>query len=185
MIYSLFSWPKDIVPEDPGYVLMTNDKWYDSHEGYPNAKLWRNRYASAPSRDEIEAAQNRQTSSSRHDQASKKNSPRAVGAVAEGSQFDRGPLIARDLKINATRPLTDGGIRHQIEVVLCKDKECSAWLQGRDIDDAAVLPAILPSSAPSANHDAVPTPTPTKSMRTETKAQKRTNVFPDLPNVTS
>ena len=80
---------------------------------------------------------------------------------------------------NATRPLTDQELRHQVEVVPCKDKHCSGELQSGDTD--LLIPAVAPPSIPSVNRNAMPTFTPTLSMRTEVRLQKRTNFYSDLP----
>jgi len=75
--------------------------------------------------------------------------------------------------------LTDQEIRDQIEVVPCKDKYCSGELQSEDTD--LLIPALAPPSVPSVNRNAMPTFTPTQSMRTEVRPQRRTNVDSDLP----
>ena len=51
-------------------------------------------------------------------------------------------------------------------------------------DTDLIIPAVAPPSLPAVNHNAVPTFTPTKSMRTEIKSQRRTNAYPDLPAMT-
>ena len=105
---------------------------------------------------------------------------------SEKLELHEGRLIARDIATNATRPLTVDEIRHQIEIVSCKDKHCTAELHGRDIDaNTLLIPAISPPSLPSTNENTVPTFSPTPSMRTEIKPMKRTNVSPDAPTTTS
>jgi hypothetical protein len=105
---------------------------------------------------------------------------------AEKFELYEGSLYVRDVETNATRPLAEDEIRHQVEIISCKDKHCSAELQGHDIGDHALLiPAVPPPSLPSSNENAVPTFTPTPSMRTEIRPLKRTNVSPDVPVVTN
>jgi len=188
------SWPKDIAPEDPGYVLLTTDPWYqEDHKDYPNAKGWSSRYASDPSDDEITAAKQRQTGNKRGPPGSPEEQPPAKqpetnppkerrGAGLEKLELYEGHLIARDLETNATRPLTDQELRHQVEVLPCKDKHCSGELRGGDTD--LLIPGVAPPSVPSVNHNAMPTLTATQRMRTEIRPQRRTNVYPDLPIVT-
>ena len=104
---------------------------------------------------------------------------------AEKLELYKGRLIARDIETNMTRPLTDDELRDQIEIISCKDKHCSAELQGREIDTNTILvPAVPPPSLPSPNENAMPTFTPTPSMRTVIKPLKRTNASPDVPVVT-
>jgi len=90
----------------------------------------------------------------------------------------------RDFVNNVTPPLTDDEIRNHIEIVSCNDKQCSNELRGRDTN-ALIIPAVLPPSLPSVNHNALPTYSPIQSMRTEVKPRKRTNVFLDMPFATS
>jgi hypothetical protein len=104
------------------------------------------------------------------------------GADLEKLELYEGRLVARNLDTNATRPLTDEELRHQVEVVQCKDKQCSSEVQISDTD--LIIPAVAPPSLPAVNHDAVPTFIPTKSMRTEVRSKKRTDVHPDLPAAT-
>ncbi|KAM0723276.1 hypothetical protein Q7P37_001477 [Cladosporium fusiforme] len=173
-------WPEDIIPEDPGFALMTSDKWYDDHLGYPKAKASRTRYNSAPSAKEVVDAQDRRKRNSR----GKTRPPRAVGA--EKLELHEGRLVARDIETNATRPLTDEEIQHHVEVVPCQNERCSAELHGRELDPGDLfITAIQPPSTPSVNHNAAPTLTPVQTMRTEIKPQKRTNVSLDLPAVTN
>ena len=104
------------------------------------------------------------------------------GADLEKLELYEGRPVARNLDTNATRPLTDEELRHQVEVVQCKNKQCSGELKIGDTD--LIIPAVAPPSLPAVNHNAVPTFTPTKSMRTEIKSQRRTNASPDLPAMT-
>lgn len=185
------SWPKAIVPEDPGYVLLINDPWYDDHSGYPNAKNWRKLYAADPPPNVLRDALSRQNpSASSSTSSSTKRKTKTKGtrdnerrdAGLEKLELYEGRLVARNLETNATRPLTDQELKDQIEVVPCKDKQCSEELKRSDTD--LLIPALAPPSLPAANLDAVPTFTPTKSMRTEVRSQRRTNVRPDLPAAT-
>ena len=104
------------------------------------------------------------------------------GADLEKLELYEGRLVARNLDTNATRSLTDEELRYHVEVVQCKDKQCSSEVQISDTD--LIIPAVAPPSLPAVNHNAVPTFTPTKSMRTEIKSQRRTNASPDLPAMT-
>lgn len=163
------------------------------HKDYPNAIDWRDRYNSDPTQDEVTAAEERQKGN-KHSapgspdeqppaQAPKTNSPPARrGLGLEKLELYEGRLIARNLETNATRPLTFEELRHEVEVVPCKDRHCSGEPHGSDKD--LVIPAIAPPSAPSVNRNAMPTFDPTQSMRTEVRPQRRTNVYPDLPAVT-
>ena len=104
----------------------------------------------------------------------------------EKLELHEGRLIARDITTNVTRPLTDEEIRRRVEIVSCKDKQCSAELQGREMDASdLLLPAIAPPSLPSVNDNAVPTFLPTQSIRTVARPLKRTNVLPDAPVMTN
>jgi hypothetical protein len=154
---------------------------------------WRNRYTSDPTQDEINAAEERQKGNKHSPpdspdeqpptQAPKTNPPPTRrGLGLEKLEFYEGRLIARDLETNATRPLTFEELRHEVEVVPCKDKDCSDEPHGGDTN--LVIPAVAPPSAPSVNRNAMPTFSPPLSMRTEIRPQRRTNVHPNLPVVT-
>lgn len=191
------SWPKDTAAKDPGYALLTDDPWYDDlHPDYPDAKDWRKLYASGPPDDVFKAAlskygsrtprktfskTSRKTSSKTSSKKGTRSNDRR-GSGLEKLELYEGRLVARNLETNNTRPLTDEEMDHQIEVVQCKDKQCSGELKISDTDLFIPMPA--PPALPAINHDAVPTFTPTKSMRTEVRSQRRTNASPDLPAMT-
>lgn len=181
---------------------MTNDKWYDNHLGYKNAKGWRERYAKPPKEDEVQAAKQRQADANagKHGpvgspseqppppKGPKKNPPSQRRAAERLELAEGGRLIARDMETNATRLLTKNELEHEIEVINCKDRRCSDEIRGQALDDDTelLIPAAVPPSVPTANKDAMPTfVPPAGSMRTEVRPQKRTDVRPDMPAATT
>lgn len=173
---------------------MADDKLYDEN---PKAQANRKRYASDPSRKEINAANRdhreifKRGIHNSSEEYSLEDAPLAptqnppILRLAERLELVKGRLVARNIGTNITRPLSEDEIRNQIEIVSCKDKYCSSELRGRDIGvDGIVIPAVPPSSLPSVNTNAAPTFTPTPSMRTEIKPLKRTSVSPDVPVMT-
>jgi hypothetical protein len=174
-------------------LILTNDRWLDDHEGFPNAGNWHDRDASEPRQDEIEVAKERQHGNKRGPPSSPdeqpsmqtpKTNPHCVRREvdAEKLELHKGRLITHDLEIDATRPLTNKELWYQVELVAYKDKHCSGELQGSDTN--LLIPAVTPPSTPSVNHNAMPTFTPTQSTRTKIKPQRRTDVYPDMPVVT-
>jgi hypothetical protein len=104
------------------------------------------------------------------------------GVDLEKLELHEGRVVARNLETNATRPLTDQELQHQVAIVPCKDKQCSDELKRSDT--GLLIPAVAPPSLPAVNHDTVPTFTLTLSMRTEVRSQRRSNVHTDMPAVT-
>jgi hypothetical protein len=173
---------------------LTDDKWYDDHERFTDATDDRLRYHEDPTPQEIQAANKLQAKLNRIGSRSSLEEPPPGNASlpdpspprgAEKLELHKGRLIARDIETNAFCALTDDEIRHQVEIVSCKDKHCSAELQGRDINEKDLLvPAVPPPSLLSVNRNAVPTFTSKQSMRTETRPRERTKVKPVMPVVT-
>ena len=117
-------WPQGIVPNDPGYVLVANDKWYDN----PLNPDYRKSYSEPPPNDL--AAQAKISTGGKRPGSPNNNSPnplkqtntgpggqkRALGIIEDG-------FVIRD--VNLTRRLTDEVIKQNVEVLDCADRICS------------------------------------------------------------
>ncbi|KAF2172134.1 hypothetical protein M409DRAFT_49876 [Zasmidium cellare ATCC 36951] len=146
-------WPEDIAPEDPGFVLLTNDPYYNSH---PEAKATVASYAEPPSRkrfDEANAVRVKQfgPESKIADDGVPAADPPPPKAQkpnpASGSKFRRkrlelvgDHLHLRDFELNVTRPLTDEEIKENVEVTRCKDRKCE---REEEQEDSLILLALV------------------------------------------
>lgn len=67
-------WPKHIVPNDPGFVLLTDDKWYGTHQ-FPqdyDADKTKALYSKSPPRDFVQQAELRQKNSGEQESGDKR-----------------------------------------------------------------------------------------------------------------
>ncbi|KAF2814094.1 uncharacterized protein BDZ99DRAFT_567780 [Mytilinidion resinicola] len=167
-------WPEDIVPNDPGFVVFTDDPWYKT-AGSPKlvAELKKQKvlYKKAPSADMVKKAKERQKGNPSDD----KPVERSIELIDDGGLAVRGT--------NTSRRLTPDEIRQNLQIIRCADSTCSEERKGlRDEGEEALvisgttigLPAL-----PSVNVDSIPTIMPRAYL--EPKDNTRTSVSPELP----
>ncbi|KAK4508202.1 hypothetical protein PRZ48_001940 [Zasmidium cellare] len=187
-------WPEDIAPDDPGFVLLTNDPYYNHH---PEAKATIASYAEPPSRkrfDEANAARVKRFGAAAEipDKGVPAADPPPPKArrpnPGSGSKFLRkrleivgDRLHLRDLERNVTRPLTDKEMQENVEITRCKDRKC---LQEEDEDDndSLIVPGVGRPSVPSEN-TAVPTLV-TRIVPRQMEV-RRSTLSADLPLITA
>lgn len=183
-------WPKDIVPDDPGFVLLNNDNWYKEYNKKDAAAKYVNDYRAAPPKALLDAAIQRRGHDPRDDAPAPDDSqPDEDDDSSQKRRSERLDLIEerlvlRDESMNVTRPLSDEEILHQVQIIECADRECSrerADLEGYDDDSLFVRGAALPAT-PSAN-SAIPTLISSTSV-TDMSTNKRTPLSADLPLIT-
>lgn len=202
-------WPKGIVPNDPGYVLLPDDKFYDKPPIPDDRKLYRNSaphamVAAAPKPSGWKPPQpNKKASKIRPKRPgpSGKNDPtqrgktRAQTATGLNQQTQAGSgvskraldtiqdgLVFRD--VNSTRRLTEEEMDQGIEIIDCADRLCSKERRTLDDDDEfVIIPGEPPSKTPSANIDSAPTSVPVATTL-EIRVAKRGPASPDLPKAT-
>lgn len=187
-------WPRDIVPNDPGFVLLSNDPYYNLDK----AVDW---YIGPPDREKFEAAQ----------KARKKRLPEAPDVSDKGvppAKADAGKPPApkqqkpnppaggkrrrlaliddrihlRDDDFNVTRPLTEDELRNNVEIIQCTDRRCAHDQANDDGKDGSLyVPGTGPPSTPSAVN-AVPT---LVTSVVQPEHFKRSSVSADVPLVTA
>lgn len=173
-------WPQGIVPNDPGYVLVTNDKWYDN----PPNPDYRKSYSEPPPNDLVTQAKiptggKRPGSPSNNNPNPPKQAntgpggqKRALGIIEDG-------FVIHD--VNLTRRLTDEEIKQNVEVLDCADRTCSNERRALgDDDDFIVIPGVGPQMTPPTEVDSVPTIVP-RATTLETKVETRKAISPELP----
>lgn len=154
-------WPKDIVPKDPGFVLLTDDPWYTEH--HKDLLKDVGIYAEPPSAQMIDAAKARRGKRPASDDGS--NPPKAQKPTdppkggqrlrrRERLEMIQNRIVLRDDEFNITRPLTNEEISRHVEITDCEDRFCSKERKQDGGDDSVYVPGRAPR--PSAN-TAVPT----------------------------
>ncbi|KAF2799393.1 hypothetical protein K505DRAFT_231180 [Melanomma pulvis-pyrius CBS 109.77] len=142
-------WPEGIVPEDPGYVLLTSDEWYKTAANSAALEAQKALYTAAPPANLLAAAKAR-----RPDVQVKRDSLSFdLFALEDGGLALRGA--------NSSRRITEEEAELNVEVVDCADRVCSGELV--DLKDEAVVliegaPEVPPSRLPAINLDTAPTP---------------------------
>lgn len=151
-------WPQDIAPDDPGFVLLTDDPYYDHN---PKAKATVASYAEPPSRkrfDEANAARVKRLGSqyevSDEDvpaadppppKAKKPNPPSGSNARRKRLELVGDRIHLRDIESNVTRPLTEEELKENVEITRCADRKCLQEEQ----DDSLIIPGVGRPSLPS------------------------------------
>ncbi|KAF2120533.1 hypothetical protein BDV96DRAFT_594984 [Lophiotrema nucula] len=149
-------WPLDIVPEDPGYVLLTDDTWYSTAESKDFINDLKASYVCSPAQDRLQKALNLRPEATR-------NYKRDVRAdllpLADGGLAIRGA--------NSSRRITERERRDNIEILPCLDRFCKQELEvlGEEAANVVVVPGEPTPSLPATNVDAKPTELP-KTMVT-------------------
>jgi len=176
-------WPEDIIPEDPGYVLLTSDSWYSTASRKPD-KSSLSLYATAPPMSMVESANGKRGQKRPHspddngpNKQPAKNPPskRAFKIIDDG-------FAIRDA--NFSRRLTDDEMRRDIEIIHCADRTCSNERRAFGNEDGLVfIPGEGPPMIPSPNPDSVPTVLP-RTPTGATGVDKRSSASLILPAMT-
>ncbi|USW50702.1 hypothetical protein Slin15195_G040210 [Septoria linicola] len=177
-------WPRYIAGDDPGFVLLADDPWYDGH---PDLKKRVDRWAKPPTDTEkADAAKAKAADESSDDsdgpppaKAPKLNPPAADSRKFKRLDLVDGRLVLRDEISNATRPLTADEIRHNVEVSDCADRHCSR--ERRNGEDSLFLPGSGPPPTPSVN---VAVPTMITSVLLQARAEPA-SLTPAVAQVTA
>ena len=174
-------WPKSIVPDDPGFCLLTDDEWYKS-TAKPEAKKYTDSYGDKKAgipKELLAKAGNKQPPSPNtgdpgdDDQAFK----RSLQVLGDG-------LAIRD--VNLTRRITDEEAARNIQIINCRDHDCSRErraLANRGDDSYVVFPGDPPPKEPPQNIDTIPTAVARHAR--EFPAAKRHEISPELPAPTA
>lgn len=168
-------WPSYIAPEDPGYVLLTDDNWYKTAANAKDlAKQPKSLYAQPPSRSLLDEGNSAWAAAN----PGKGNVPiplpehhdRYPDEEEDETFIDRRRRTVQLLddgyglqEFNTSRRLTPEEIHRHIEVLPCADRSCSAEHQvyagAHNILIIEGAPIPIPS-LPATNLDTVPTTIP-------------------------
>ena len=179
-------WPQDIAPNDPGYVLLTDDHWYQTAALAQGVLGQRELYAEAPPKDMVEAAERRKAGKRPHspddpgpNKQPEKNPPskRALELVEDGFAIS---------DANVTRRLTAEEIKRDIEIIRCSDRTCSDERNtlGDTEDGVLIVSGEAPPMIPPSNVDSVPTSLP-KATTLISRVNKRSPASHELPAATA
>ncbi len=178
-------WPQDIVPNDPGYVLLTNDNWYTTR--MPSEDL-RKSYSKRPPADvkaKADKLQGQKRPASPNDSGSNKQ-PKAKPPSAPSKralEYIEDGFAIRD--VNLTRRLTEEEMKRDVEIIQCTDRTCSKERRALgDEDGVLVIPGEAPPMTPPTNVDTVPTILP-RARTLEAKVDKRKMASPEFPAATA
>lgn len=134
-------WPQAIAPNDPGFVLLTNDKWYNTGKYLPDRTK---EYAEPPTdqhtSDAIENLKKWHKMGYKRD-----TSGLLLENIGDG-------LVIREA--NLSRKLTKEEVQNNLEVIDCKDRTCSeerAQLDAEHDTGYLVLPPTSLPDTPAAN----------------------------------
>ena len=150
-------WPKDIEPENPGYVLLNEDKWYytnlNDEDTRESIRSQLRSYTAAPKKEVYDAALDRRNL----------------------HKPDTDPLFARNV------PLGDG-LNVTGEVINCRDAYCTEELKELDEDEnITYIPGKEPTiTAPSVNYNTIPTQG-VSSRAPVSQHTRRDRAVPDVP----
>jgi len=146
-------WPKAIAPEDPGYILLTEDKYYNTYNGVVL------NYDEPPNQQRIDAAEAYKSENpSLISRGLRRGRPRR--GVEEIIVLPDGDLGARDA--NVSRRLTTEEAARDVEVIKCRDRFCLREKALLKDETALVIPGPPLPNVPAVNLDAVPTDAPSK-----------------------
>lgn len=151
-------WPKDLIPNDPGYVLLTEDNWYQTHK-FPNGFNKQQTLAScskAPPEEWVQEAEQRGAQVP----AKRPHPPRHLAERAEPGmklEYVEDTLVLRDDARNTSRRLTKEELDDRVEVIRCASRRCEREREEFHEEDGFVyVPRNGPPSRPAGNL-AVPT----------------------------
>lgn len=176
-------WPADIVPDEPGYVLLTDDKWYQTAAPQKDQRAL---YAQAPPKEIVEAADGKRG----------QKRPRSPNDNGPDKQPQTNPPSKRALKIieggfaiqdvNITRRLTEQEMEQDVKIVQCADRTCSNEHRALgDEDGFIVIPGEGPPMTPPTNVESDPTILPRAATTLEIRVDKRRLASAELPVATA
>ncbi|PGH12582.1 hypothetical protein AJ79_04203 [Helicocarpus griseus UAMH5409] len=194
-------WPEGIVLENPGYVLLNEDKWYKTAKGLSTVNPQTLGYDERPAAHSVQAAEQRRNSRLQKATVPPVN-PRLKANPANqrfrkarnadwhtpGSE-DRLQVLENDFAVrdlNNTPRLTEDEVKRDVQIIDCEDSMCTN--EGRRLaeegegDDVVFIPGAPQPNAPSRNPNIIPTPVTT--MVTKAKPEKRGETIPDIPAAT-
>lgn len=125
-------WPQAIVPDDPGFVLLTNDKWYDETAKKPSPDR-REQYKEPPEPKVTEnaAAWQKQNLNNKRPGPTKDDDDKTDSSLSEdsdGGNNKRSLEVIKDgfpiQNFNITRRLSDEE-EQEVEIISCADRTCS------------------------------------------------------------
>lgn len=181
-------WPEDIVPDDPGFVLLTDDPWYTTAASEKvRDQVKASLYATRPPKEMKDRADKAR------DQRGQKR-PHSPDDNGPNKQPAGNPPSKRALEIidgfairdvNITRRLTDKEVERNVEIIQCADRTCSEErrILGEE-DGVLVIRGEGPSMTPPTNVDTVPTIHPRAATTLEIRVDKRNLASPELPEAT-
>lgn len=158
------SQPKHIVPHDPGFVLLTDDNWYKTHEFPQNydASKTVELYAKLPPDGMKKQAELAQKQSGDQESGDKRgHSPDGSDDNQKRSErlelFDDF-LVVRDDSTNTTRRLSEEDMERNVQITQCADRNCvKEREQVGDQPGFVFVPGAGPPSKPFRNPAANPT----------------------------
>jgi len=178
-------WPQDIVTDDPGYALLTDDKWYATRKSQPQVDL-RASYSMSPPADlkaKADKLRWQKRPASPNDNGPSKQKPKTNPPSKRALEIMEDGFAIRDA--NTTRRLTDEEVKRDVEVIQCADRTCFNERRALgDEDEAIIIPGGGPSMTPPTNIDSVPTIAPRGATTLEIRANKRRAASPELPVAT-
>lgn len=157
-------WPSSLI-EDPGWALLTNDKWYNEHLASRQA-IAGGMYA-VPPPAHVTAGKSRREHWNKRDLS-----------ITGGDAFDPDDVFIIDA--NSTRKATDEELRDQLGFRRCADAECSAELEEFGIESAIVMgvPKTMPATVAVTSTTIEPVSTSTLSSVSDSRMT--TEVFPQI-----
>lgn len=147
-------WPSAILPDDPGFALLTDDPWYTTRSVPPNYVDLRASYSKSPDALLTNSAKARGwipvNPGKRPQSQQGAPSAKAPKTRRDLDISDEG-LILSDFNTNTTRRLTEQEIEHEVEVTDCADTTCSKELAELAASGEAEMGAyiIVPGRKPS------------------------------------
>jgi len=176
-------WPEDIVPNDPGYALLKDDKWYDIAPS--KVRDQRSLYAKPPPEEMIEAADgpNRKERPHPDDDNGRNQKPPGNPPSKRALEIIDDGLAIRD--VNITRRLTDEEIERDVEIVQCADRTCSKERRAlEDEDGVLVISGKGPAMTPPTNVETIPTINPRAATTLGIRVENLKLASPELPVAT-
>ena len=187
-------WPKGIVPEDPGYAVLTDDSFYSTL--MPKTDL-RKAYSAAPAADRKKSADQwlAQQPPPTPDDSSDDSSS---GKPAAKKPKTGPPSPKRDLEIidngfairdaNSSRRLTSEEIRRDVQFIDCEESTCSRERMALGSEGGAHVivrkERRKSTLSPSVNPDTFTTVVSKPATTLEVKVDRRKAVSPELPKTT-
>jgi hypothetical protein len=147
-------WPREIVTEDPGYVLLTDDKWYED-ASVDAASLALINSLKAEYRNAPDQARQNLAKLLRPSVIVKRSLDLEIEALLDGDFGVR--------EANSSRRLSDEELASNLDIIECTDRFCKDMLAVLEDDDSVVeiIPGDPMPTLPVDNADSQATQTPT------------------------